>query len=279
MPNKKFYGKIGFILFLFLMMILTLRLFFISTFRITTNSMEASLEPGDFIVVNKFLFSRQEPLNIPLTSIEIPFFTWAGSSKPERNTVIVFKFPEGRKDDFNNPAYVKRLIALPGDTVKITAGVVYVNGKKSPLPEHLKKKKIKPKTENNSQLFPGYDDWNEDWYGPLYIPKKGDTISLNISNYLQWEEVISKEHSDTSLTVLGHKFLLNGKEINSYIVQNDYYFVLGDNRDNSLDSRFWGYVPYDYIIGEVSFIYWSVNPFSTGFFPDLKFNRFFKTVN
>jgi len=78
---------------------------------------------------------------------------------------------------------------------------------------------------------------------------------------------------------LGHKFLLNGKEINSYIVQNDYYFVLGDNRDNSLDSRFWGYVPYDYIIGEVSFIYWSVDPFSDNFFPDLKFNRFFKAVN
>lgn len=260
-------------------MILTLRLFFISTFRITTNSMEASLEPGDFIVVNKFLFSRQEPLNIPLTSIEIPFFKWTGSSKPEKNSVIVFKFPEGRKDDFSNPAYVKRLVALPGDTVKIVAGTVFVNGKKSPVPEHLKKKKVKSQTDNNSQLFPGYDDWNEDYYGPLYIPKKGDTISLDLENYLQWEEVISKEHGDTSLTVLGHKFLLNGKEINSYIVQNDYYFVLGDNRDNSLDSRFWGYVPYDYIIGEVSFIYWSVDPFSDSFFPDLKFNRFFKAVN
>ena len=240
--------------------------------------MESSLEAGDFIVVNKFLFPRQAPLMIPFSDVGIPFTEWEGSAKPGRNSIIVFKFPEGRKDDPANPAYVKRLVGLPGDTVVINAGVVFVNGVKLSQPYGLKKGKIKAREDNNSQLFPGDEDWNEDWYGPLYIPKKGDTIALNISSFMQWEDVIRGEQGDTSLFVQGHKFVLNGKVINSYIVQKDYYFVLGDNRDNSLDSRYWGYVPYDNLIGEVSFIYWSVDPFATGLTSWLRFNRFFKVV-
>ena len=256
-----------------------MRLFFISTFRITTNSMESSLEAGDFIVVNKFLFPRQAPLMIPFSDVGIPFTEWKGSAKPVRNSVIVFKFPEGRKNDPANPAYVKRLVGLPGDTVLIKAGVVYVNGTKLPQPYGLKKGKTKPKDDNNSQLFPGYEDWNEDWYGPLYVPKKGDIIPLNISSFTQWEDVIRGEQGDTSFIVNGHKFLLNGKEITSYTVQKDYFFVMGDNRDNSLDSRYWGYVPYDYLIGEVSFIYWSVDPFADGLASWLRFSRFFRSVD
>jgi len=275
---KKFYTRIALLLFLFLFGVVTLRLFFISTFRITTNSMEGSLEAGDFIVVNKFLYPRQAPLQIPFSESGIPFTEWEGSTRPTRNSIIVFKFPEGRKDDPANPAYVKRLVGLPGDTILIKAGVVFVNGVKLPQPYELKKGKTKAKSDNNSQLFPGVEEWNEDWYGPLYIPKKGDTIALNISSFLQWEDVIRGEQGDTSFFVQGHKFLLNGKAINSYTVRKDYFFVMGDNRDNSLDSRYWGYVPYDYLIGEVSFIYWSVDPYATGLSSWLRFNRMFKTV-
>lgn len=279
MSSKKFYTRIALLLFLFLIGVVTMRLFFISTFRITTNSMEASLEAGDFIVVNKFLFPRQAPLMIPFSDVGIPFTEWEGSAKPGRNSIIVFKFPEGRKDDPANPAYVKRLVGLPGDTVVIKAGVVFVNGVKLPQPYGLKKGKTKVKNDNNSQLFPGDEEWSEDWYGPLYVPKKGDTIALNISSFIQWEDVIRGEQGDTSFYVQGHDFMLNGKKINRYVVQKDYYFVLGDNRDNSLDSRYWGYVPYDNLIGEVSFIYWSVDPFSTGLTSWLRFNRFFKVVD
>jgi len=277
--DRKFYGRLFFVISVVFVLIISVRLFLISTFKITTNSMEATLEPGDFIVVYKLGYTRQEPVYIPLTNLSLPLTTWGGTAKPGKNSVIVFKFPEGKKDDKLNPVYVKRLVALSGDTIKIVSGEVFVNGVKQPHPPLMKQAKIKSKDDGSSQIFPGDDDWNEDNYGPLYIPKKGDTIQVNLSNYSQWEDIIKKEQGDTSLTVSGHKFLLNGKEINSYIVQTDYYFVMGDNRDNSLDSRFWGYVPYDYIIGEVSFIYWAVDPFSTGSLPQIKFNRFFKTID
>ncbi|MBV6443929.1 MAG: Signal peptidase I [Ignavibacteriaceae bacterium] len=241
--------------------------------------MESTLIPGDFIVVNKFRYPRQEPVYIPFTNIGIPFTKWSGTKQPERNSVIVFKFPEGLKNDPHNPVYVKRLIGLPGDTVRIAGGKVSVNNIPFPPPKGLTKDSVKNRDDKNVQIFPGTEMWNDDWYGPLYVPKKGDTLQMNISNFLQWEGIIRKEQGDTSLVILGDKFFLNGKPLNHYITENDYYFVLGDNRDNSLDSRYWGYVPYDYLIGTASFIYWSSDPFESGFFSGIRFNRIFNTVN
>ncbi|MCX7762248.1 MAG: signal peptidase I [Candidatus Kryptonium sp.] len=234
--------------------------FVFEAFRIPSGSMENTLLPGDFIIVSKIGFPVKTPRYIPLTRIEIPqveilprFF------ELNHGDVIVFRFPGERNEiraseDVN---YIKRLIGLPGDVIKIKNKVIYINDKKFEEPPTVKVNYdfIAPEGLANPYIFPEGSDYNEDNYGPIVVPFKGMEIKLNSRNLKQWKIMIEREGHKVEL--VNDKVMIDGKEVESYVFKKDYVFVMGDNRNNSLDSRYWGFVPVDNIIGKASFIYWS----------------------
>ncbi|MDP8260027.1 MAG: signal peptidase I [Candidatus Gygaella obscura] len=157
------------------------RTFFIEAFKIPTGSMRPTLIEGDHIIVNKFIYGAK----IPFTkNIRLP-----GFSEPKRGDVIVFLYPEDKKKNF-----IKRLIALSGETVEIRGGKVSINGKE------LSTKEFQNKYYYNRGAF-------EDDNFKLIVPESS-------------------------------------------------YFVLGDNSGSSKDSRYWGFVPKDHLVGQANLIYW-----------------------
>ena len=134
-----------------------------------------------------------------------------------------------------------------------------------------------------ADIFPKGSGWNPDNYGPYRIPKKGDNINLTLDNIEKWRTIINREFMTESVTIREGKIYINGVESDHYTIQKDYYFMMGDNRDNSADSRYWGVVPRDLIVGNAFFIYWSWNPeipFSDflRLFASTRFNRIAKLV-
>lgn len=119
--------------------------------------------------------------------------------------------------------------------------------------------------------------WNVDNYGPIYIPKKGVTIPLNASNISIYRRVISV-YEGNKLEEGNGKIFINGKEVNSYTFKMDYYFMMGDNRHNSADSRFWGFVPEDHIVGKAVFIWMSWNA-NGDFLNKIRWSRLFNIIH
>ncbi len=244
--------------------VLVIKSFFLDAFQIPTSSMENTILPGDFIIVNKAAYKIATPNNIPFTKIDIPSITIISFEKPKANDVVIFKFPK----QINNPQYsganiIKRVIGLPGDTVKIMNKEVYANNKKiiNVSTVVFTKKTIKSKNVTDSDIFPKNEKWNSDNYGPLVVPSKGMKVNLNPKNIYRWKDAIEFENGKNSVSVEGTVITINHKAVRSYTFQNDYYFLLGDNRDKSFDSRFWGFVPEKLIFAKTLFIYWSVDPY------------------
>jgi len=174
-----------------LILAFVIRTYIIQPFKIPSGSMEDTLLVGDQLMAVKFLYGTK----IPFTNKRI-----LKIRGPEPGDIIVFKYPE----DPSKP-FIKRCIAKDGQKVEIRNKVVYVDGKKQPLPEHAK------------------------FIDPHIIPNR-----LTIPEKLR-----------------------NRDNIQEFIVPGNSYFVMGDNRDNSNDSRFWGFVPCENIIGKAFILYWS----------------------
>ncbi|MDD5465231.1 MAG: signal peptidase I [Candidatus Omnitrophica bacterium] len=159
---------------------MVIRTFAVQAFKIPTGSMRMTLLEGDLILVNKFIYGAKVPfINYRLPAIR----------QPKRGDIVVFIYPEDKKKDF-----IKRLVGLPGETIEIKGGSIYVDGK--------------PATE---PIF-----------NQIYYYNRGE-------------------------------FASEGQKI---IVPKDSYFVLGDNSVSSKDSRYWGFVPKDYLLGEALIVYW-----------------------
>ncbi|RFP64724.1 signal peptidase I [Hymenobacter lapidiphilus] len=132
-----------------------------------------------------------------------------------------------------------------------------------------------------SQALPTspYPGWNKDNYGPLQIPKKGQTVQLTAQNTPQYLKIITRYEHNEGITVDGTgRILQNGQPLTSYTFKQDYYFMMGDNRHNSLDSRFWGFVPEDHIVGKAVLIWMSVDPYGS-FLSKIRWNRLFNLVH
>lgn len=286
--NKKVKSNIKYreyfkILFFALIIAYLLKTFFIEAFKIPTSSMEDTLLVGDYIIVNKLIYGPSTPRYFPLTDIPIPFFSFPAISKPERNDIIVFEFP-GMRDEVNSKEkmnYIKRITAIPGDTVLIVDKNVFVNNEKEKNINLIKN--IKPGSkkigDNNDRIFPINKNWNEDNYGPFVVPYKGQKVELNVSNIEEWRMLINREYGEKVVSIEGTVITIKGNPVREYIVKRNYYYVLGDNRDDSLDSRFWGLVPDISIIGKAFLIYWSYDSMSEeDFWNSIRFDRILNSI-
>ncbi len=227
--------------------------------------------------------------------------------------------------------YIKRCVALPGDTLQIIDSELYLNGERreapagrqffymvqvtQPLTEYaLKNLQIseyqyiastglyymaltEPKAEalrklsqvvsvrryaeqeSSSAVYPhdGREEWNADNYGPIWIPQRGATIPLTADNFALYERPIRVyEGNELELKEDG-TILLNGEPATEYTFQMDYYWMMGDNRHNSADSRYWGFVPEDHIVGRAAWVWLSLD--KEGSFPgNIRWDRIFTRV-
>jgi len=134
-------------------------------------------------------------------------------------------------------------------------------------------KVINPKGNKGNNMFPQATNlsWNTDNYGPIYIPKKGTNVPLNMNSIPFYERII-EDYENNQLEVIGEHIFVNGKKSTSYTFKQDYYWMMGDNRQNSLDARSWGYVPFDHVVGKPVLIWFSINE------GKIRWERLFTTV-
>ena len=313
--------------------------------------MEKSLLTGDYIIVSKlsygpripntllsFPFAHQrlpftESTNSYLDWIQLPYMRLFGSPDIEHNDVVVFNYPmEDDRPVDQQTYYIKRCVGIPGDTLEVRDGQVYINGKYSDEPEGLqfnyrvqadadtlnsdsisslgiteggkmrnkgeywftldmenveKIKKvphvvnvsplIEKKGSYSDYMFPENEHflWNVDFFGPIYIPKAGDSVKLTIDSLPLYERIISV-YEKNELTTSHDSIFINGKLSTHYTFKMNYYFMMGDNRHNSADSRFWGFLPEDHVVGKTVLVLMSIDKSDGG--SHIRRDRWFKSV-
>lgn len=304
--------------------------------------MEQSLLTGDFMFINKFSYGPRLPrtlLSVPFINqrfytslLSFPYLRLFGTPDVERNDIVVFNYPQEDEYPVDHRTYfVKRCVAIAGDSLAIENGQVYVNRKLSDSEEmlqynyHLKSDKLldsvfiaryhlneggkisdnndysftltnalydtlKSKTyilsiEKNIEKKEMWDEfvfpfnshykWNVDNYGPVKIPSKGDTIHIDSLNLCLYERIISV-YEGNKLELRNDSIFINHLPATQYIIQQNYYFMMGDNRHNSQDSRHWGFVPEDHIIGKATRIVYSTDKlYHTG----IRWSRIFNSIH
>jgi signal peptidase I len=394
--------------------------YFMQPFTIPTSSLEKTLLVGDYLFVSKIHYGARVPMTslalpmlhdrIPGTAsktyysgLEYPYFRLPGFQDIKHNDIVVFSWPVDEYVDIGPPPtgymykpidkksnYVKRCVALPGDSLEIKNGYVHINGAKNDLPDRAKLmfymrvtsnetlnqnfinefeienfwryykiekniwddpriqdylnepnrsylhessrdslmveitgligiddiKKLKmqplpnklnvniteqqaawirelPSTESVEIFnFPKGDDdlfphsptyqWEVNNYGPIYIPKAGATVAIDAASIPFYKRIIETyEGSElgikNTITQSGTQVLLNGNPITEYTFVQDYYWMMGDNRNNSQDARMWGYVPFNHVVGKPVFVWLSLDKSKT-WFSKIRWDRMFTTV-
>ena len=376
--------------------------YFIQPYIIPTGSLEKTLLIGDFLFVSKFHYGARTPTSavafpmvhdtIPiikkrsyLKKPQLPYFRLPGFQDVKRNDIVVFSWPADTVRKFfvrekgiikpidKKSNYVKRCVGIPGDSLEIINGFVYINGVQNALPDRAKtqythygynnkgvssrklldagykdfnrKYKIRKATQAtydaiapyilgvlssedeyytvitpssgippeiigklrisakelldakkeitltvleakeilrtgivdsivqkitqtktaNINFFPNAIpyDWNEDNFGPILIPKAGMTIDINEQTLPLYKKII-RDYEKNELSKEGSKIFINGKEASSYTFEQDYYWMMGDNRHRSEDSRYWGYVPEDHVVGKPVLVWFSIEGINDG---------------
>jgi len=337
--------------------------YFMQPYTIPTSSLEKSLLVGDFLFVSKFHYGARAPMttvaapmvhdSLPLTKKrsyfkkpQLPYFRIPGFEKIKRNEIVVFNWPtdtvrffrDHSKIHIDKPIdkksnYVKRCVGIPGDSLEIIEGYIYINGERTILPDRAKPqyyhsvntngqfisntslkryevtesnadhtllnltdknaqklknnplvksvtKILEPKGNYNTSIFPHSTQyaWSVDNYGPIYIPEAGKTVALN-STSLPFYKRIMEVYERNNLTINGDDIFINGKLATTYTFEQDYYWMMGDNRHNSEDARYWGYVPFDHVVGKPVFIWFSWDSSGQGIANKIRWERVFTTVH
>ncbi|MEQ9423286.1 MAG: signal peptidase I [Cyclobacteriaceae bacterium] len=169
----------------------------------------------------------------------------------------------------NDVAQIMMMHSIPLDTTQqITAGYIIQT-----RPETAQKlesldfiqsvnKLVTPEERNGSEVFPksSFISWNKDYFGPLLIPGEDVTVKMDSMNVVKYYSTIRDYEGLEDVKVEDFKLLIDGQEVSEYTFSQNYYFMMGDNRHNSLDSRYWGFVPENHVVGEALFIWLSMNP-------------------
>lgn len=366
-PDNKAADTVGSLLFAVIVATIV-HTYFIQPYTIPTSSLEKSLLVGDFLFVSKMNYGARVPMTtvampmvhdtIPFTKQksylnwpQLPYLRLPALQTIERTDIVVFNWPvdtvykfrdrSGRRvekpiDKKSN--YVKRCVGVPGDTLSIKEGIIFINGKELILPERAKpqfsyKIALNGKTPidfeylfkdmditdggyftdnekrdtlyiaaltaanaerfknvpgitsvkrvitsgNDNGIFPHINKWNNDNLGPVYIPQKGKTVTLN-SETLPFYKTIISDYEKNELQVNGSEIRINGEIVTTYTFKQNYYWMMGDNRHNSEDSRYWGYVPEDHVVGKPVFIWLSIDSNGKGL-DKIRWERLFTTVS
>lgn len=234
--------------------------------------------PGDvFEVRNKQVYVNGEPVENPpgmLTS----FFVQADKGVHQRYMRDV-----GITDYYDdNPGDTYATTAVPMYNYKGRKGffIFTTQEKADKLAEYNFIKSVEEVTYQkgeDSRIFPRAEgfNWSRDFFGPLRMPEKGETIELTPENIALYGEAIQHYEHNDDVEIRNNEVFIEGEKIDSYTFKQGYYFMIGDNRHNSEDSRTWGLVPYDHIVGKPLFIFWSMDRTdpTTGFFQNIRFNR------
>ena len=347
--------------------------YLIQPFTIPTSSLEKTLLVGDFLFVSKFHYGARTPMTavafpmvhdtIPVLNVksylekpQIPYFRLPGFQNIERTDIVVFNWPVDTmmnmyftdkhyyKPIDKKTNYVKRAVGIPGDSLEIINGKIYINSQPLQLPDRAKlqysyqgttkgqpfhpynlyerydvtdyvpyhaesgtfrinlteeaferfknhpnvasiSRVVDTSSVSDTSLFPQKTDhnWNNDNMGPIYIPKRGETISLNSENIEMYRRIIevyegSEMDLNNKININGTEILLNGQPVETYTFNQDYYWMMGDNRHNSLDSRYFGFVPENHIVGKPVFIWMSWDANGNGFINKVRWDRLFTTV-
>ncbi|HLG33052.1 MAG TPA: signal peptidase I [Ignavibacteriaceae bacterium] len=270
-------------LLIILIVALLIKAFFFDAFEIPTSSMENTLLPGDFIIAGKAAYKISTPKEIPVLNIRIPYIDLIETGEPRVNDLIVFDFP-GNKI-LGSAKYVKRIIAGPGDSLRIVRNDLFINSIKIELPSTLKFTGSSDglMDKKDEKIFPPDSKWSRNNYGPIVIPQKGDIIKIDAGNFEKWKDLISLDSPDNVVREEGSVVTLNGWPIKEYTLTKNYYFVIGDNFDQSMDSRYFGFITDDMIVGKALFIYWSIDgnkmaPGPLGFLSALRTKRLLQGV-
>ncbi len=306
-----------------ILIVLTVRAFLVEPFRIPTPSMENTLLVGDFLFVSKLHYGARTPntVCVPfigkpcLPGVELPQTRLPGFSEPKRGDVAVFNYPPETGPVERRTPYIKRLVGMPGDTVRLLDKVLYVNGERfmlSPTQQQwwavtpsgnagVPRARIEeaeaellgpipntnqvlvnaspqaaealralpyvasvegyayPEGRGTEGIFPAGSGSNRDHFKPLAVPKKGQTVALNAETWPALRDVVVRyEGHDADLLPDG-RVRIDGEIAETYTFAQDYYFAMGDNRDNSQDSRFWGFVPHDHLVGKAVLVFFSLD--------------------
>ncbi len=313
-----------------------IRWFFMEAYVIPTPSMERSLLVGDFLFVSKLKYgprTPKTPIQIPLTHAKVwgtdipsyldflsmPMLRLPSTGQVEKGDVVVFNYPP----EFEHPKdlrthYIKRCVAVAGDTLEVRKGHVFVNGVAQDDPELMQYRyfvetdqairervfesvdiseyysaigregqkgyviyalpasaekiksfdfiknvtlELEPEGRAEPRIFPDarYYPWNADHYGPLEIPKRGMKIKLDEYTVAKYGSTIRDYEDWDEVKIELERLIIDGEPVTEYTFKKDYYFMMGDNRHNSEDSRYWGFVSEDFIVGEASFIWMSLD--------------------
>lgn len=243
-----------------------MQIFLFSSFKIPSNSMEPRLIAGDYVLVNKLIpGARLFNVFASLRGEQVQIVRLPGLREIRRNDVVVFNYPYPNNLDriemHMMKYYIKRCLGLPGDSLSIVNGYYRVNGIFEPV-GNIEGQELFS-VQSNKMLkdaglywsFPkdSLISWNVKNFGPLYLPRKGDVIDMNRENISIYRKLIEWE--------TGQKL---DPRIVSYTFQKNYYFVAGDRIEDSQDSRYWGLLPEEFIVGKATFIWRSMNPQTRG---------------
>jgi len=277
--NIFFYGSLAFIV------LILFQVFCFTSFKIPSDSMEPSLNEGDNILVNKMIKgARLFDLKTAFAKKDFSIKRIPGLSSFKRNDVLVFNFPYPVNWDSISfdimKYYVKRCVALPGDTIEIINGFYKIKNSNELLGniESQKKKSSLSDTFPENIQFETYPwnrhmNWTVKEFGPLAVPEKGQIVNMDSTAYILYHQLIRWEQSKT-FRRSGNDIYLGDSLINSYKFTHNYYFVAGDKLENSQDSRYWGLLPEDYIVGKAVLIWYSKDPY-TG---KIRWNRLGKRI-
>lgn len=252
-----------------------LPVFVCDQFRIGGVSMEPTLHTGDHILVNKLLMGARIYKKYDFSGPDMESFRMPGLRSLRPGDVAVFNYPEGRrkgKIGFKiNFVYAKRCIGCPGDTVSIKDGY-YINSRfprlligsammqeaLSGTPDDLLEKRgVYIKAMPYSAEF----GWTIRNFGPLYVPEKGGKVALDTCSVKLYRKIIEFE-TGSSPEIREGSVYVDGKKTSEYVFHKDYCFFGGDNVLNSRDSRYFGFVPEEYVIGISDRILFSRNPYT-----------------
>ena len=278
-----------YVVFLYIFLLCGLFFFFqiiiFTSFRIPTDSMQPALQPGDNILVNKSIMGARI-FNIweAAEEKEVEIHRLPGLGKVKRNDVLVFHYPYPHKNDSLSmhllKYYVKRCIALPGDTMGIRKGHYYVKGVDEPIGNIQAQKRIEKLQKENTRgivmdAYPWdkYIDWTIQDFGPLHVPARGQTVAMDSTAVKLYRNLVEWEQKE-KLTYQGKDVFLGDSLIQEYRFQENYYFMGGDYMENSKDSRYWGLLPEPYIVGVATRIWKSVDK-STG---KIRWDRVMKRI-